>query len=199
MRTHTIPRKPKELDWEQIPSVQIDHLLWTPPVNITATAQICYDDTALYLHLSATEAHIRAEHTGLLGQPCEDSCLEFFFSPCSGDNRYFNVEFNPNCCMYLGIGTGAEDLVRLIPGDQTLFHPNAARTADGWEITYQIPFSFIKRFFPEFAPASGKTMRANFFKCGDLTLQEHYLSWNMVTSKTPAFHRTCDFGMLEFM
>lgn len=198
MRTHMISRKPETLDWAQIPSVQIDHLLWSPPVDITATAQICYDDQALYLHLSATEAHIRAEHTGLLDQPCEDSCLEFFFSPCDGDNRYFNFEFNPNCCMYLGIGTGVEDLVRLIPGEQTLFHPKAARTADGWEITYQIPFSFIKRFFPEFSPSSGKTMRANFFKCGDLTVQEHYLSWNKVTSETPAFHRTCDFGMLEF-
>ena len=100
--------------------------------------------------------------------------------------------------MYLGIGTGAGDLVRLIPEEKGLFQPNATRTADGWKITYQIPFCFINQFFPGFSPAPGKTFRANFFKCGDLTVQEHYLSWNKVTSETPDFHRTCDFGLLEF-
>ncbi len=198
MRTHMIPKKPETLDWTQIPSVDIDNLLWTPPVDITAKAQICYDDEALYVRLTAKEADIRAEGTGPLDAPCEDSCLEFFFSPCEGDNRYFNIEFNPNCCMYLGIGTSMDDLVRLIPEGPNPLSPKADRTADGWEITYQVPFSFIKRFFPEFEAASGKTMRANFFKCGDLTVKEHYFSWNKVTSEIPAFHRTCDFGMLEF-
>lgn len=198
MRTHIIPKKPAVLDWAQIPSVNIDHLLWTPEVEISASAQICYDEEALYLRLSAKEAHIRAENTGLLDQPCEDSCLEFFFSPCAGDTRYFNVEFNPNCCNYLGIGTGIGDLVRLIPEQSNLLAPKAAQTADGWEITYQIPYSFIRGFFPDFHAESGKTMRANFYKCGDLTVQPHYLSWNMVTSETPAFHRTCDFGELTF-
>lgn len=198
MRTHVIPKKPATLDWTQIPSVNIDHLLWTPKVDISASAQICYDEDALYLRLSAKEAHIRAEHTGLLDPPCEDSCLEFFFSPCAGDDRYFNVEFNPNCCLYLGIGTCVEGLVRLIPEKNDILTPKADRTADGWNISYRIPYSFIRSFFPDFSAKSGKTMRANFYKCGDLTVQPHYLSWNKVTSETPAFHRTCDFGLLQF-
>lgn len=198
MRTHVISKKPEHLDWAQLPVAAIDHLLWTPEVDISATAQICYDENALYVHLSAKEEHIRAEGTGLLDQPCEDSCLEFFFSPIPGDDRYFNVEFNPNCCMYLGIGTCVENLVRLIPEESDILAPKAARTDDSWEITYRIPYSFICRFFPEFSAESGKTIRANFYKCGDLTVQPHYFSWNKVTSETPAFHRPCDFGVLEF-
>lgn len=198
MRTHVVPRKPAELDWTQIPAVQIDHLLWSPEVDITAQAQICYDEDALYVRLSAKEAQIRAENTGLTDQPCEDSCLEFFFCPYPEDSRYFNIEFNPNCCLYLGMGRGVHDLVRLLPETQNLLKPVSARTEDGWEITYQVPTSFVRQFFPEFAPAPGKTIRANFYKCGDLTVQKHYLAWNNMTCDTPAFHRPCDFGLLEF-
>lgn len=198
MRTHVISKKPEHLDWAQLPVATIDHLLWTPEVDILAAAQICYDENALYLHLSAKEEHIRAEGTGLLDQPCEDSCLEFFFSPIPGDDRYFNVEFNPNCCMYLGLGYNVGTLVRLLPEGGAPFNPKATRTEDGWEIIYQIPYTFIRQFFPEFSAESGKRIRANFYKCGDETVQPHYFAWNRVTSETPAFHRPCDFGELVF-
>jgi hypothetical protein len=42
------------------------------------------------------------------------------------------------------------------------------------------------------------TLRGNCYKCGDLTEQEHYLSWNPVTSEHPCFHRPQDFGRLVF-
>ena len=198
MRTHVISKRPEHLDWTRIPVAAVDHLLWTPEVDICATAQICYDENALYLHLCAKEEHIRAEHTGLIDEVCEDSCLEFFFSPCPGDNRYFNLEFNPNCSMYLGLGDGNGTLIRLLPENRTLFDPKATRTEDGWEITYCVPYSFIRTFFPEFSAESGKSIRANFYKCGDETVQPHFFSWNRVTSETPAFHRPCDFGELVF-
>ena len=198
MRTHVISKRPEPLDWAQLPVATIDHLLWTPDVNICATAQICYDESALYVHLCAKEEHIRAEHTGLIDEVCEDSCLEFFFSPCPGDNRYFNLEFNPNCSMYLGLGDGNGTLIRLLPEGGAPFDPKAMRTEDGWEITYRVPFSFIRTFFPDFSAESGKRIRANFYKCGDATVQPHYFAWNRVTSETPAFHRPCDFGELVF-
>ena len=100
--------------------------------------------------------------------------------------------------MYLGIGTGTHDLVRLLPTDKDVFHPQVSIIPEGWEITYQVPISFIQRFFPDFIPASGKTIRANFYKCGDLTVQEHYLCWNMISENVISFHRPCDFGLLEF-
>lgn len=198
MRTHTISRKPEILDWSRLPVLPIDNLCWTPEIDITAQAQICYDADALYLHLSAREAAVRAEHTGPLGMPCEDSCLEFFFSPIPGDDRYLNFEFNPNGCLYLGIGSGIRNLVRLLPDSGNPFQAEPRRTDDGWEITYRIPTEFVRRFFPDYTPVSGGTIRANFYKCGDLTPQEHYLSWNPMRCDTPAFHRPCDFGLLTF-
>ena len=90
------------------------------------------------------------------------------------------------------------DLVRLIPEFGVPFESEATRTSDGWEITYQVPFEFIRRFFPEFSATSGTKMKGNFFKCGDLTVEEHYLCWNEITSDPVSFHRTCEFGILEF-
>ena len=198
MKSYTIVKKPTILDWKNIPAVQMDIQLQNEPVDISATGQLCYDDGALYVRLAAKEKNIRAEYTGPLDAPCEDSCLEFFFCPIYGDDRYFNIEYNPNCCIYLGIANGINNLVRLIPQFEFPFSPNVIRTDDGWEITYQIPFEFIRRFFPDFAPTSGTKIRGNFYKCGDLTVQEHYLCWNKITSNPVSFHRPCDFGFLVF-
>ena len=41
-------------------------------------------------------------------------------------------------------------------------------------------------------------MRANCYKCGDCTVQPHYLAWNPPTSENPDFHRPQDFGALIF-
>ena len=65
-----------------------------------------------------------------------------------------------------------------------------------WDLYYELPFSLIRLFFPDFAPEG--RLRANFYKCGDLTKQEHYLSWNRVECEKPDFHRPEYFGELIF-
>ena len=42
-------------------------------------------------------------------------------------------------------------------------------------------------------------MRANFYKCGDKTLQPHFLSWSPIHSEKPDFHRPEDFGIINFL
>lgn len=198
MQIYTVLRKPETLDWSKIPSVSISNPLHSKEVDISASAQLCYDENSLFVKLAAKESDIRAEYTNPLDQPCEDSCLEFFFSPMEGDNRYINIELNPNCCMYLGIGSSLDNLIRMLPEGWDPFSAKAERTSDGWELTYQIPFSFIKCLFPDFSVSSGKTMRGNFYKCGDLTKEEHYFTWNKITGDVISFHRPCDFGLLIF-
>ncbi len=190
-------------DWEKIPSLNICRGLTDEKTDVRAKAQIAYDDRALYLHLSAVESEIRAVQEGLLGNPCEDSCLEFFFCPREGDLRYFNFEYNPKACMYLGFAGSIETLTRLLPDQDdenaNTFAPEVNFTADGWEVTYEIPYTFIRRFFPEFAPAPGKTMRANFYKCAELTTAPHFLCWNPITREGRClFHTPEEFGLLRF-
>lgn len=196
MRTYTILHKTG--DWNDIPIAPIDNRLWTPEVQISATAQVCYDADALYVRLTAKEKDIRAEEMGVIGVPCKDSCLEFFFSPEENDGRYFNFEFNPALCMHLGLGSCRNDSARILPKPSANIQPSVIRTDDGWELTYQITVAFIRQFFPNFTPIPGKKMRANFYKCGELTQVEHYFAWNFVDNPTPDFHRPEFFGELIF-
>ena len=184
-------------NWADVPAVNIDQKLHPTDANVTAQAQLCYDEHALYVRLSAQEEKIRAELTGTLDEICEDSCLEFFFCPTENDPRYFNIECNPNGCLFLGFGPNVEELVRLIPENPSI-QPVAKRIPGGWETVYAIPYSFIRMFFPGFSPASGSTMRANFYKCGDKTEIPHYLCWNQVPQQRCAFHNPSAFGLVHF-
>lgn len=198
MKEYTIIKKPENFSWEKVPSLTICEPLEPVEVTIHAQAQICYDDQALYVHLICDEKEIRAELTGPLDEVCSDSCMEFFFSPMAGDRRYFNIESNFNQAIYLGIGSDAHNLVRLIPEEPSIL-PQSRKTEEGWELTYSIPYEFIRRFFPDFQVYSGKEIRANCFKCADLTEPPHYLTWNPhPLLEYASFHNPDAFGLMKF-
>lgn len=197
MKEYTITRCQGEPDWKTVPAAQIDYLHNTPAVDIRAQAKLCYDDEALYVHLEAEEKNIRATFTGLLDEVCEDSCLEFFFAPIDGDRRYFNIEMNPNGAMYLGFGECCERLVRLIC-EEPVIRPVINRTESGWDVTYAIPFEFVRRFFPTFAPTAGTVAHGNFYKCGGKTDPKHHMCWSPVVPRPFSFHNPDIFGALYF-
>ena len=184
-----------EPDWNSIPSLEADRILWLPDCGIRAFGQITYDPLSLRVRLRAVEKHIRAEYTSPLSPVHQDSCLEFFFMP-EGDGRYFNFEINPNGCLHIGFGSGRQDRAVLSPARPDPLNIRTERTPDGWGASFRIPLSFLRLFRPDFAFAG--MLRANVYKCGDLTEQEHYLAWNPVTSAAPDFHRPQDFGTMFF-
>ena len=148
MRSYTAKKVQGAPDWDTIPVMSIDNHQWEAPVDITAQAQICWDDEALYIRQEAKEANVRAQQEGPLAMPCVDSCLEFFFRPAERMD-YFNFEWNPKCALYLGYGTAEAGLIRLLVQDvNTTFAPKVQILEDGWVLTYQIPFAFIRQFFP---------------------------------------------------
>ena len=198
MKTYTIIPRTEDLDWSVVPEANIDCCQWGYFADISAKAQLCYDEEAIYVRLSAREANIRAEEQGQTGLPYLDSCLEFFFCPIEGNPTYFNIEMNPNCVMYLGIGTNSYNLIRLLLPEEGNLGANAVRTEDGWAITYRFPVSLIQRFFPGFVIRSGATMRGNFFKCGDKTVTPHYFAWNPIENEILNFHQSQWYGQLVF-
>lgn len=196
-RQYRIQRVIGEPDWDTIAKAAIDQRLWRPCGQVSAYAQLAYDDSRLYVRLCAEERQIRAENIGVLDQPCQDSCLEFFVSAAEHDTRYLNIELNPNLCLYFGFGTGREDRMRiLLPDGSGTLNAGCARTDGGWAVTYELPFRLLRLFFPAFVP-SGK-IRGNFYKCGDLTEREHYFAWNRVEAEHPDFHLPAYFGELFF-
>ena len=196
VKNYCVRSVPGEPDWEAVPRLEVDQVLWKPDCGIRASGRFCHDSLALYVNLRAAEKQIRAEYTAPLSPVCRDSCLEFFFMP-EDEDRYFNFEINPNGCLYIGFGRGREDSTALYRENmRQLFGIRTERTPDGWEAFYRIPLSFLRLFMPDFAFEG--SLRANVYKCGDLTEREHYLSWNPVASETPDFHRPADFGRMTF-
>ncbi len=200
MKNYIISRVATTPDWTNIPYLEIDNERRENPNGITARAQICYNEDALLVHLETKEKDYIANEIGLLGSPCCDSCLEFFFCPCEGNGRYFNIEFNSNGCFYLGIGSGIGDLVRLIPANKTadIFEQNILKHGDGWEIFYRVSYEFIRRFFSDFEVYSGKRIIANCYKCADKSTPPHYLSWSWLDGEPLSFHNTKCFGEMIF-
>lgn len=199
MKEYTIVKKPENNMWDKVPSLNIDTPLFeNEEVFISAKAQICYDDTALFVRLSCDEEDIRAEEQNPLGEVCADSCMEFFFCPLQGDERYFNIECNMTGAIFLGTGKNVQTLFRLIPEVAPIV-PVGKKLEKGWEVSYSVPFSFIRQFFPEFEAKEGKSIRANCYKCGDKTTRPHYFTWNPVPVLPEAsYHNPKEFGVMYF-
>lgn len=200
MKTYTIKKVNGTPDWSKIPVLQIDTLLWTDSIDITAWAQLCWDEEGLFVRMEAIEPNIRMEETGPQACTCNDSCMEFFFSPTDRKD-YFNIELNPTCAVWIGIGTGGDisDLIRLqISKFNEKFSTNVEFTEKGWVLTYKVPFAFIKRFFNDFEAKEGKKIRANMYKCGDRTVKPHWMSWNEIETDHPSFHCPEFFGEMTF-
>ena len=199
MKQYRIPYCPNEPDWNNIPRLEMDTAYFETPSHIRAYAQLAYDDHALSVHLRMDVPEIRAEETGPVGSPCNDSCLEFFFCPVPDDPRYMNIEFNFNGCMYLGIGSGIKDLTRLIPNQKrNPLEPRISATPTGWEITYRIPDAFIRRFFPSFRITGGQAILANCYALAEQAEPPYFLSWNPVDQENFTFHQSQCFGLMIF-
>jgi hypothetical protein len=197
MNTYTIRHVNAAFRWDGIEKAEINLSPWQAyPEGISACAQLVYNKENLFIRLSAREEAALARFDGLLDMVCNDSCLEFFFSPLQ-DSPYFNFEFNPKGAVYLGFGTDRYHSVRQIVPDYFKFFSVAPFTIEhGWGVEFTIPFSFLNLYLPSFNPEKGKRFRGNFYKCGNETRAPHYLTWNPVVSDKPDFHRPECFGIL---
>lgn len=193
---YTITKVNGNINWADIPVMPIDKVLWTPDFGIRAQGQLCYDDDFLYVHQVAVEQNIRAENTEPMSPVYEDSCLEFFFTP-DKDTNYFNCEINPNGCFNMQYGPKKTDRINIVRGDAAdYFDIHTARTSDGWEVYYRIPLDLIRLFDKDFQFKD--TMTGNMYKCGNKTVNKHYLSWTQIDLDTPNFHCPEYFGTLKF-
>ena len=181
---------------------------WNYDYAPRAEAELIRTETGFFVRLRAYEDKIRFVNTHRNDLVYQDSCLEFFFSPSPGKKRpYFNFEINPTGALYTGFspeGTRsssrpvAEDL------DAEYFDISAMSLEEAeeysgpyWEVSYTVPFEYMNRFLPDINFAEIKEITANFYKCGDLTENEHYLAWNNIETETPDFHRPEFFGQVS--
>ena len=186
--------------WDSLPVFEISERVRPWETEAVAWAQICRTEEAFHIRLQAREPQILADEEGPLPMPCNDSCLEFFLRP-DESLRYMNFEWNPRGALYLGIGTCPADLLRIAPADwQIKKHlcPQCVQDGDHWQVQFQIPYSFIRCFFPDFDPEKTDKIRGNFYKCGDKLEKPHCLAWNPILREGQyLFHTPEEFGILH--
>ncbi|MDD7740577.1 MAG: carbohydrate-binding family 9-like protein [Fusicatenibacter sp.] len=157
------------------------------------------DSNGFHMHICVTEKDPRRMETRHLHFVHEDSCVEWFvnFAPGICD-RYFNFEINANGAMYAAFRKDRFDYQLLTPDDLASMNISARIHADTWEVSYTVPFSLIRNYIPGYCEEEQKILRANFYKCGDLTPYPHYGMWNVFFVDPPDFHRPEYFGEISF-
>jgi len=186
--------------------IHIDTLNWEgysykPGVELS----MAYSDNEIFLKYYIHENYFKAEKTEPNQMVCEDSCVEFFVSP-GEDEIYYNIEFNGIGTCLMGSGTERANSRLASPeifsGIRRLSSagskPEKERTGEySWDITIAIPFKVF--FLHRIKSLNGKTIRANFYKCGDKLTVPHYVTWNPVGTLNPDFHQPKYFGILKFV
>ena len=173
--------------------------------------RIAYSQQMLFIEYYVKEANIKALYSeDKDSKPFKDSCCEFFFSP-ECNNNYYNMELN---C--IGKGTFAfrrggrkgpkiaygEEIMKRIFRYSTLGEApiETCGKENGelfeWKLTVAIPLECFTETPME--ALQGKTMRANFYKCGDDMPKPHFLTWNRIELEKPDFHTPDFFGALHF-
>ena len=180
--------------------------------------RIAYSKDEIYIQYRVKEKYIRAFYTKDEGSaPYEDSCVEFFIIPGESDTIYYNLELNcigvgtfaggPNRKERTRFGTEVTSQIRRL---STLVKKNSLDkdgnilkegfdTKEGdfeWSLTIALPIKLFS--LNKIAPLSGRSVKANFYKCGDDLPEPHYLSWNKVGTERPNFHTPEYFGILCF-
>ena len=189
------------LEWNSIDTVNWSDFSYFPQVHF----RMAYCDSAFLLQYKVKEQAVRAIATADNGEVWKDSCVEFFVSPAN-DGVYYNFEFNCIGTCLLAAGASRRDreaaqntIVSRIRRKTSLgMHPFAERKAETeWDMTLVIPFSSLFKH-PNYSPDE-KTVRANFYKCGDELTVPHFLSWNPIETEKPDFHRPEFFGTVKFL
>lgn len=198
------------------PCGRIDCVNWSDsfPAHPATFLHLAHTGTMLFVRFDVKGRGLRAMHTCDLEHVNEDSCVEFFVTNAD-QSRYFNFEFNCiGVCNASHRISKSEDVHRLTPDElQSILRHSSVNSApqpqstlpifapfdlrDGdycWALTVGIPLSLL-----DITPTmlnQPVTLRGNFYKCGDLTSEPHYLSWAPITFEHPNFHLPAFFGTL---
>jgi hypothetical protein len=162
---------------------------------------IAHSAECLLIKFYVKEKEIRALNTQYNSPVYEDSCVECFIS-FDADTAYYNLEINCTGTILLAYGHGRSDRNYITEqklkkiGRQVLITHDTETGLISWELTVVLPIEVFAHH--SIASLTGRKCRGNFYKCGDLLAQPHFLSWNDIKSEAPDFHLPEFFGRLEF-
>lgn len=187
--------------WDEVEKIKIDTFPWKKSVFFPeTTARLFYSDDCFRIRFDVDDGHIRAVVTEPNGPVCQDSCVEWFVNPCPEiSDEYVNFEINPIGTLHAAIGKDRYErrfaegaLYESIKIISRIDSPN-------WSVEYAVPFEFFCKLYGDIRFMPGHVMKANFYKCGDLTRKPYWACWNPIGSEKPDFHLSKWFGELELI
>lgn len=196
---------PSLLDSMGVELTPIDKVNWEAfPYRPSVQFRLVSTDEGLVVHYHVEERTVAAVATGDNGRVWEDSCVEFFCTPDS-DGVYYNMECN--CAGTLLVGAGKERSNRqratqeVLDGVKRWSSLGRGSFAERqgpvvWDVVLSIPYGTF--FLHDIKSLRGRTVSANFYKCGDKLQTPHYLSWSPIHLPKPNFHSPQFFGSLRF-
>ena len=195
---------PALLDKEKVAFQPVNTVNWSAfPYRPDVEFRIAYTQDAILLHFKVREESVRAVAGHDNGPVWEDACVEFFSIPAD-DGVYYNVECNCVGRLLVGAGTGREnrrhapqEVLDKVQRWSSLGREDFEERVDecSWEVALVIPYTTF--FLHNITSPDGKTIRANFYKCGDKLRTPHFLSWNPIGLEKPNFHCPEFFGALK--
>ena len=168
--------------------------------------RIAHNDNNILLNFHVEENDVRAVCDKDNDRSWEDSCVEFFLQPQPPEPLYYNFEFTCVGFKLIGGGDFGTDRGRASQeqharvktwsslGANAFGQKHGATT---WQLSAIIPLNAL--YLSDIKHLSGRTMKGNFYKCGDLTPNPHFVSWTEIEAEKPQFHLPKFFGCLNFL
>ena len=196
--------------WKDIEPLDIKNHIFSEPEHKPKTqAKIIYDNRSIHVIFRVKDKYIRAVAKKYHDKVCNDSCVEFFFSPSSNLSLgYFNMEINCGGVIlfkyrlaknddFIFISESDCDKIYIFHSEPKIVEPEK-QTPTTWTLQCRIPFEVLENYCSIQKPAPGISWRANFYKCGDNTSHPHWLTWSKIDLPNPTFHEPDFFGSLQF-
>jgi hypothetical protein len=162
-----------------------------------AAAGRFYSSDRFHVFFETYGEHIRAVNAEPNSYVCQDSCVEFFVNPCPElSQKYVNIEINPIGTKHIGIGVERRRRTLIGGREYEMIKVKPYIDSPNWGVVYTIPFEFFYNLYGPINFSAGRKMKANFYKCGDLTRDPHWACWNEIKSNEPNFHLPEFFGDL---
>ncbi len=183
--------------------IPIEEASWEEayPEKPSCRAYAAATQKSLCIRFEVRERSLRVQNLSDNLRQWEDSCCEVFLQT-DGSDLYYNFEINPLGKILAASGPSREGRRRLseekmativrhhgaLPAEPPL---DIRRGVHDWDVTVLIPFALTG------LDSAPKSLKANFYKCGDLTANPHFLSWNRIGTPSPDFHRPEYFGIID--
>ena len=183
----------------------IDILNWPEafPYKPVVEFAVAHSGDSLLIHYKVDEKTAGAVCGEDGGHVWEDSCVEFFCRPDNSLLGYYNLE--SNCIGKILLAYGPDRADRTVAPKEVMESverwsslgsvPFKERATGPWELCLIVPASaFFRHSIKSF---DAKTLKVNFYKCGDKLQTPHFLSYAPIQVPNPDFHRPEFFVSME--